>query len=248
MGLQSAMEALPEALLPEQRASFMEDLSEQHLWAYLLQPFYPMWQFLRLQVQWSHDNTPFFVKEIRNGSVSPTRPSATPTACTWIGHAYVDRTLFSGARVGWAHFIAERDLSSQDRAGAKENTIYPPKLFLFRKKEWESEIERECVWGLQWLEKVVAHASVGDASSRSETCFHNLLYRAGAKEPENAIYSPQVFLLRKKDVERASMTGESSRKNLNILQASASKLSGFTPRIQPSACGLGLYNARCKTR
>ena len=78
MGLQSAMEALPEALLPEQRASFMEDLSEQHLWAYLLQPFCPMWQFLRLQVQWSHDNTPFFVKEIRNGSVSPTRPSATP--------------------------------------------------------------------------------------------------------------------------------------------------------------------------
>ena len=87
MGLQSAMEALPEALLPEQRASFMEDLSEQHLWAYLLQPFCPMWQFLRLQVQWSHDNTTFFVKEIRNGSVSPTRPSPTPTACTWIGHA-----------------------------------------------------------------------------------------------------------------------------------------------------------------
>ena len=73
-----------------------------------------------------------------------------------------------------------------------------------------------------------------------------IFYRAGAKELENAIYSPQVFLLRKKDVERASMTGESSRKNLNILQASASKLSGFTPRIQPSACGLGLYNARCK--
>ena len=75
-----------------------------------------------------------------------------------------------------------------------------------------------------------------------------IFYRAGAKELENAIYSPQVFLLRKKDVERASMTGESSRKNLNILQASASKLSGFTPRIQHSACRLGLYNARCKTR
>ena len=101
MGLQSAMEALPEALLPEQRACFMEDLSEQHLWAYLLQPFCPMWQFLRLQVQWSHDNTSFFVKEIRNGSVSPTRPSATPTSL------HLDRprlrrpcTLFSGARVG----------------------------------------------------------------------------------------------------------------------------------------------------
>ena len=73
-----------------------------------------------------------------------------------------------------------------------------------------------------------------------------IFYRAGAKELKNAIYSPQLFLLRKKDFERSSMTGESSRKNLNILQASAPKLSGFTPRIQPSACGLGLYNARCK--
>ena len=41
MGLQSAMEALPEVLLPEHRASFVEDLSEQHLRAYLLQPFCP---------------------------------------------------------------------------------------------------------------------------------------------------------------------------------------------------------------
>ena len=45
-----------------------------------------------------------------------------------------------------------------------------------------------------------------------------IFYRAGAKELENAIYSPQRFLLRKKDVERASMTGESSRKNLNIVR------------------------------
>ena len=75
-----------------------------------------------------------------------------------------------------------------------------------------------------------------------------IFYRAGAKELENAIYSPQVFLLRKKDVERASKTGESSRKNLNILQAEAEKLSGFTPSIiQPEAAGRGLY-ARCKTR
>ena len=149
MGLQSAMEALPEALLPEQRASFIEDLREQHLWAYLLQPFCPMWQFLRLQVQWSHDNTTFFVKEIRNGSVSPTRPSAIDSHSLHLVRPRLRRpcTLFSGARVGWAHFIAERDLSSQDRARAKENTIYPPKLFLFRKKEWGSEIERE--WGLQ---------------------------------------------------------------------------------------------------
>ena len=119
--------------------------------------------------------TPFF-RQRNTEWLRVTNPTqCDSTACTWIGHAYVDRTLFSGARVGWAQFIAERDLSSQDRARAKENTIYPPKLFLFRKKEWESEIERECVWGLQWLERVVAHASVGDASSRSETCLHNLL-------------------------------------------------------------------------
>ena len=102
MGLQSAMEALPEALLPEQRASFIEDLSEQHLWAYLQQPFCLMWQFLRLQVQWSHDNATCFVKEIRKGSVSPTRPSTTPTSCTWIGHANADR-----ARIFQVHALVE---------------------------------------------------------------------------------------------------------------------------------------------
>ena len=91
MGLQSAMEALPEGLLPEQRASLMEDLSEQHLWAYLLQPFCPMWQFLRLQVQWSHDNTTFFSSKKYGRALchqpDPVRPlvlrrapgSATPT-------------------------------------------------------------------------------------------------------------------------------------------------------------------------
>ena len=101
--------------------------------------------------------------------------------------------FFSGARVGWAHFIAERDLSSQDQARAKENTIYPPKLFLFRKKEWESEIERErvcvCVWGLQWLERVVAHASVDYASSRSETCLHNLLPSWSKRAREGDLFS-----------------------------------------------------------
>ena len=54
-------------------------------------------------------------------------------------------------------------------------------------------------------------------------------------------YSPQIFLLQKKDFERASMTGESCRKNLNILQAEAEKLSGFTPSIQPEVPGRGLY-------
>ena len=242
------MEALPEALLLEQRASFMEDLSRQHLWAYLPQPFCLLWQFLRLQVQWSHDNTSFSSKKYRRAPCHQPDPvrlllrapgSATPTPtvhaffrCTrWLS------TFHRGARPTCLH---KTELE-------RENAIYPPNLFLFRKKEWERASERERE--LQWRERVVAHASVGHTSSRSATCLHNLLvYRAGAKELKNAIYSPQLFLLRKKDFERPSMTGESSWKNLNILQASASKLSGFTPRIQPSACGLGLYNARCKTR
>ena len=38
-----------------------------------------------------------------------------------------------------------------------------------------------------------------------------IFYRAGAKELENAIYSPQLFFLRKKDVERASMTRSKPR-------------------------------------
>ena len=42
VGLQSAIEVLAEALLPEQRASFMADLGKQHLWAYLPQPLLSM--------------------------------------------------------------------------------------------------------------------------------------------------------------------------------------------------------------
>ena len=59
-------------------------------------------------------------------------------------HQRRPRTLFfSGAPVGRARFIAERDLASQDRAGAKENTRSFPKLFLLPKKERQSERERE---------------------------------------------------------------------------------------------------------
>ena len=82
------MEALPEALLLEQRASFMEDLSRQHLWAYLPQQFCLLWQFLRLQMQWSHDNTSFSSKKYRRAPCHQPDPvslllraprSATPT-------------------------------------------------------------------------------------------------------------------------------------------------------------------------
>ena len=98
--------------------------------------------------------------------------------------------FFSGARVGWAHFIAERDLSSKDQARAKENTIYPPKLFLFRKKEWESEIERE---------SVCVRASMTGESSRA--CFswlrfiaernllHNLLPSWSKRARERDLFS-----------------------------------------------------------
>ena len=133
------MEALPEVLLPEQRASFIEDLREQHLWAYLLQPFCPMWQFLRLQVQWSHDNT-FFVKEIRNGSVSPTRPSATPTlatACTWIGHAYVDRARFFQVHALVEH-ISSRSatcLHKTEQERKRTRSILQSSFFFERKNE-----------------------------------------------------------------------------------------------------------------
>ena len=195
---------------------------------------------------WQHF---FFVKEIQKSSVSPTRPSATPTSCTWIGHANADRARFFQVHALVEH-ISPRSttyMSSQDRAWARERDLSSKPLSFSKERMRERERARERE--LQWRERVVAHASVGHTSSRSATCLHNLLvYRAGAKELKNAIYSPQLFLLQKKDWERASMTGESSWKNLNILQAEAEKLSGFTPRIQPSACGLGLYNARCKTR
>ena len=136
--------ATPEALLLEKRASFIEDQSKQHLWAYLPQPFCRVWHFLQLQVQWSHDNTTFFVKEIRKGSVSPTRPSASPTSCTWIGHAYVDR-----ARFFQVHALVER-ISSRSvtclyktELERKRTRFILSKLFLFWEKEWEREREKD---------------------------------------------------------------------------------------------------------
>ena len=65
-------------------------------------------------------------------------------------------TLFLGARVGWARFIAERDLFSQNRARAKQNAISSPKLFLSRRNR-EGERERTSMTGetncarLGWL-------------------------------------------------------------------------------------------------
>ena len=138
------MEALPEALLLEQRASFMEDLSRQHLWAYLPQLFCLLWQFLRLQVRWSHGNTSFSSKKYRRAPCHQPDPvrlllcapgSATPAPtmhaffrCTrWLS------TFHRGARPTCLH---KTELE-------RENAIYPPNLFLFGKKEWERASERE---------------------------------------------------------------------------------------------------------
>ena len=128
------MEALPEALLLEQRASFMEDPSRQHLWAYLPQPFCLMWQFLRLQVQWSHDNTSFSSKKYRRAPCHQPDPvrlllrapgSATPTPTV---HAFFRcvrwlSTFHRGARPVFtrpSQSERERDLSSKPLSFSKE--------------------------------------------------------------------------------------------------------------------------------
>ena len=178
--------------------------------------------------------------------MSPTRPSATPTSCTWIGHANAFfrctrwlSTFHRGARPVFtrpsqSERSRERDLSSKPLSFSKER---------MRESERERERERASMTG----ESIVAHASVGHTSSRSATCLHNLLPSWSKRAEERDLFST-AFSSSKKDFERSSMTGESSRKNLNILQAEAEKLSGFTPSIiQPEAAGRGLY-ARCKTR
>ena len=127
------MEALPEALLLEQRASFMEDPSRQHLWAYLPQPFCLLWQFLRLQVQWSHDNTSFSPKKFRRAPCHQPDPvrlllrargsaTPTPTARFFQGTRWLS-TFHRGARPvftrpSWSE--RERDLSSKRLSFSKE--------------------------------------------------------------------------------------------------------------------------------
>ena len=192
------MDALPEALLPIQRVSFMEDLSD--LWAYLLQPFCPVLQSLRLQVQWSHDNTTFFVKEVQKGSVSPTQPSATPTSYSWIGHAYVDRARFFQVHTFVEH-ISSRSATcfhKTELERKRRRSILQSTFFFKRKNGRARESERASMTGES------SHARFGWLRFITERNLPSpIFYRAGAKDLENAIYSPQLFLLRKKDVERA---------------------------------------------
>ena len=138
------MEALPEALLLEQRASFMEDLSRQHLWAYLPQLFCLLWQFLRLQVRWSHDNTSFSSKKYRRAPChqpdpvrlllrAPGSATPTPTARFFQVHALVEH-------------ISPRSttyMSSQDRAWARERDLSSKPLSFSKERMRESERARE---------------------------------------------------------------------------------------------------------
>ena len=79
--------------------------------------------------------------------------------------------------------------------------------------------------GVSWI-NVPTYAPTRRRRRRrgAQPAFTNV-YRTRAKELEKAIYSPRLFPIRKKDFERASMTGESSRKNVHKIQALASKLS-----------------------
>ena len=142
MGLQSAMEALPEALLLEQRAFFMEDPSRQHLWAYLPQPFCLMWQFLRLQVQWSHDNTSFSSKKYRRAPCHQPDPvrlllrapgSATPTPTV---HAFFRcvRWLSTFHRGAPATCLHKTELERK-----RTRSILQTSFFFERKNERERE-------------------------------------------------------------------------------------------------------------
>ena len=104
----------------------------------------PMWQFLQLQVQWSHDNTTFFVKESRKGSVSPTQPSATPTSCTWIGHVYVDHARFFQVHALVEHISARSTtcLHKTELERKITRSLLQSSFIFERKNERERERER----------------------------------------------------------------------------------------------------------
>ena len=121
---------------------------------------------------WQHH---FFVKEIRNGSVSPTRPSATPTACTWIGHAYVDRARFFQVHALVEH-ISSRSATCLHKTELKRKrtrSILQGSFFFERKNEKARERERVCV-----------RASMTGESSRA--CFSWLRFIAERNLPSQS--------------------------------------------------------------
>ena len=141
VGLQSAMEALPEALLLEKQASFMDDLSKEHLWAYLPQPFRPVWQFLQLQVQWSHDKHHLFRQRYTERAPcyqpDPACGSATPTSTV---HAFFrcTRWLSTFHRGAWPVFTYKTELER------KRTRFLLQRSFFFKRK---NERERASMTG-----------------------------------------------------------------------------------------------------
>ena len=140
------MEALPEALLLEQRASFMEDLSRQHLWAYLPQLFCLLWQFF-CDCRCDGAMTTLLFRQRNTEELRVTNPTQCDSFFVHLDRPRQRRpcTLFSGARVGWAHFTAEHDLHVFTRPSLSERTrsILQTPLFFERKNERERARERE---------------------------------------------------------------------------------------------------------
>ena len=93
---------------------------------------------------------------------APTRPSATPTACTWIGHANVDRARFFQVHALVEH-ISSRSatcLHKTEVERKRTRSILQSSFFFERKNEKARERERE---------SVCARASMTGESSRA--CF-----------------------------------------------------------------------------
>ena len=90
---------------------------------------------------WQHF---FFVKEIQKGSVSPTRPSATPTSCTWIGHANADRARFFQVRALVEHISPRSTTCLHKTEPERKRTRSILQTSSFSKERMrESETERE---------------------------------------------------------------------------------------------------------
>ena len=181
------MEALPEALLLEQRASFMEDPSRQHLWAYLPQPIFVLGGIF-CDCRCNGAMTTLLFRQRNTEGLRVTNP----TQC----HSYfvhLDRPR--QRRTVHAFFRCTRWLSTFHR-GARPVFTRPSQSERSRERDLSSkplsfskkrmrERERE----LQWRERVVAHASVGHTSSRSATCLHNLLPSWSKRAKERDLFS-----------------------------------------------------------
>ena len=83
----------------------------------------------------------------------------------------------------------ERPVFTRPSQSEREHDLSSKALSFSKERMRKRDRERVCVWELQWLERVVAHASVGYASSRSETCLHNLLPSWSKRARERDLFS-----------------------------------------------------------